>query len=281
MGNHDIWDELERAGTGERLSEEMFEFISAYADGECSAKERRLVEAYLSESDEARELLADLRSQAAMVGEGMADSPGWLRSSILGRTTERRVSRWPFAAGLAAASATAALLAVTYLPSDSPVSVAKDVLAINEPPQPDIREVVPESVTPPLPNTETKPEQVRDTQAQTESVRPPRVNRNEGSFRTVAAPTKEVEVTSPPPPVVAEETTDSERTTYAVVEYGSGRFQPKQPDPVDASATQSPETVKPAPRPEVLPDAREKLRDKVRKLNEEKLEVGGKENIGS
>lgn len=278
MGNHDIWDEIERAGTGEHLSEEMFEYISAYADCECNAKERRLVEAYIAENSDARELLADLRSQSAMVGDGTVDSPDWLRSSILKSTIDKRTTRWPFAAGIAAATATAAIVAVTYLPNDASVEPDRNVLAMNEPQMPKVMDQTPDVIAPAIPKSEPAIDKAETKTVEQPQLRTRTPQSNTGTLMTVSTPVNHPEATAPEP---TPETTDTEAVTYAVVEYGSGRFQPKQPDPVDASATQSAETAKPAPRPEVLPDAREKLRDKVRKLNEEKIEVGEKEKDGS
>lgn len=281
MGNHDIWDELERDGTGEHLGEEMFEYLSAYADGECNAKERRLVEAYISENLEARELLADLRSQSAMVGADVVDPPEWLRAAILRKTVERRGARWPFASGLAAATAATAVVAITYLPNRTPVQPDRDVLAQNEVPLP--KSLI-ETPSPSAPPAASVAPELKPIDAKTEGASPskPALRRNSEALRTVSAPVAGPEsIASESLPATSEEVTDAESTTYAVVEYGSGRFEPKQPDPVDASANQNPETAKPDPRPEVLPDAREKLRDKVRKLNEEKIEVGEKEKSGS
>jgi hypothetical protein len=279
MGNHDIWDEIERAGTGQHLSEEMFEYISAYADGECNAKERRLVEAYVAENAEARALLADLRSQSAMVGEDMVDSPDWLRTAILRKTVEKRAARWPFAAGLAAATAAAAIVAVTHLPDDAPRVEDRGMFAQNDPQSPSVA-LAPETIPPPIANEPPTIEQIDKGAVEQPATRTRIPERNSTPLRTVSAP-----VNHPDPgehdPVELEEKTATDTETYAVVEYGSGRFQPKQPDPIDGSATQPSETAKAAPRPEVLPDAREKLRDKVRKLNEEKLEVGEKEKSGS
>lgn len=89
--NHDIWDELELATAGENLDEEMFELISAYADGEATPKERRLVEAYVAQSAEGRRLLADLRAGSAILAQAQsAEAPAWLEEAILDSTTRRR-----------------------------------------------------------------------------------------------------------------------------------------------------------------------------------------------
>ncbi|HWP31775.1 MAG TPA: zf-HC2 domain-containing protein [Fimbriimonadales bacterium] len=86
----DIWDELEKAFDDHgSLDEEMFELLSAYLDGACSHKERRLVEAYLEEVPGAEKVLAELRSQSSLVRVS-EEPPSWLRESIFSKTTQRR-----------------------------------------------------------------------------------------------------------------------------------------------------------------------------------------------
>src|SRR6185503_17613224 len=104
MQNNDIWDEIEKRSHGESMSEEMFEFLSAYADGECNPKERRLVEAYLTESAEARAVLSDLRRQAAIMAEDIRNSPAGLSDAIFAATVRRRGIAWPSVAGFAGAA---------------------------------------------------------------------------------------------------------------------------------------------------------------------------------
>lgn len=279
MGNRDIWDELELTGRGEHLDEEMFEFLSAYVDGECSAKERRLVEAYLTESSAASALLAELRTQAAFVSEESVEPPNWLTESILSKTVGKRKARWPFAAGLAATCAAAAIAAVATLPRGVDDSRRNDVFAsaVNEgpvfsAPAPDTNRIGSAELPPLQPAAKAK-SRVLDTP------------RRLAEFRTVASPARtestgvskvEVVESAPAPsgpPVIEPD------VTYAVVEYGSGRFQPKQPDMVDGSQSleQSPPSGE---KPTVLPDARERLRDQVRKVNEKKLDIEDKERTG-
>lgn len=110
--NRDIWDQIEESSPPDSLEEEMFHLISAYADGECSRGERRLVEAYFNESPAARRLLAELRAQGTLFSATTEDPPAWLGPSILARTIYRR--RAPYVtlafAGLAAACIFAAVI---------------------------------------------------------------------------------------------------------------------------------------------------------------------------
>ncbi len=134
----DIWDEIELATAPESLSEEMFYLISAYADGECSLKERRLVEAYLAENSGAREMLADIRAQAAVLMAESAEPPAWLRDAILNSTSRRPalLGRFgvPRVAALAGCAAAAAL-AVVYWPLAQVDGVpVVDVVAVGEHP---------------------------------------------------------------------------------------------------------------------------------------------------
>ncbi|MDQ2986025.1 MAG: hypothetical protein M3R13_04805 [Armatimonadota bacterium] len=283
MANRDIWDELELAGRGEHLDEEMFEFLSAYLDGECSAKERRLVEAYLSESSAATALLAELRSQAALVSDERAEPPAWLTQAILVRTVGKRKSRWPLATGLAAASVAATIALAAALPQSENRSHVNDVLALNlheahvfSGPAPDTNRLAPEEMS------RQEPAAVKEVQV----VQPHAIARP-ARFTQVAAPAetgaageskaKEIESAPAPstPPVIEPD------LTYAVIEYGSGRFQPKHPDVVDGSQSVDQGSSSADPKPAVLPDARERLRDQVRKVNEKKLEIDDKERTGS
>ncbi|GEM_PF-7041084 len=103
----DIWDELQISAPAESLDEEMFELLSAYLDGECSVKERRLVDAYLAGSPQAMGVLSDLRAQAALLSEQF-EPPAALKAEILSRTTgdrkPRTAWRWAVPAALAAAA---------------------------------------------------------------------------------------------------------------------------------------------------------------------------------
>ena len=279
-GNKDIWDAIELAGSGEHLEEEMFEFISAYADGECTAKERRLVEAYLAENAGARELLADLRMQSAMLSEDLLNSPEWLRGSILSKTTDRRTFRWPFAAGIAATAAAAAAVAFVYSQQAGP-DQSNDLVATNLP-QPTV-ELPSEPILNEGPTVST-PKTVKQEQAPVAQVTAKLSDRSKPKFVQASNPAPNTEIVEEQPivspPVSAETEVPDPDNTYAVVEYGSGRFESKQPDVFDGDV-QAVENSKPANSPAVLPDAREKLRDKVKKMNQEKLEIDDKEKSGS
>lgn len=118
--NHDIWDELELVTAGENLDEEMFELISAYADGEATPKERRLIEAYIAQSAEGRRLLADLRGGSAILAQAQrSEAPSWLEGAILDATTRRRIRlTLPAALRIAVPAAAAGLAVFLLRPSD-------------------------------------------------------------------------------------------------------------------------------------------------------------------
>lgn len=281
MGNRDIWDEIELVSKAEHLDEEMFEYLSAYADGECTAKERRLVEAYLAESAEARAQLAELRMQASMAADGFVDPPEWLRGAILAKTVDRPRLKWPFAAALTAATAGAAALAVYWTAPESIVQPKTDLLAnvVEQPgfipPVIDEIEAAPATETaPPLlePNDETTATK-RSTQ-QPSGAKFTLAARDLAGTQNVEKP---VEV-QPAKHAAAPEQEPDPEVTYAVAEYGGGRFEAKQPDVFDAEPPSAePSRTGATTSPTVLPDAREKLRDKVRKMNEEKLVIEGAE----
>lgn len=133
---HDIWDELELATGPESLEEEMFYLISAYADGECSPKERRLVEAYLAERPEARDLLAELRAQTALVSSEVYDPPAHLRMAILEATTRRPtlLRRVVFSRPVALAATASAIAAFGLIlwPKERPREPLVDVVAFTD-----------------------------------------------------------------------------------------------------------------------------------------------------
>ena len=286
MGNKDIWDAIETAGSGEHLDEEMFEFISAYADGECSAKERRLVEAYLAENANGRELLADLRMQTSMLSEDLVDSPDWLRASILSKTTERRTLKWPFAAGIAATAAAAAAVALIYGGPNVDTFDSNELVASNVKQQPTLEQPfqapsVSESFSEPV---NEEPAQSVPTKAAVESPKP-RTQPRTSNFIQASNTNVESEVEQPVierPMTITPEEVKRDDNTYAVAEYGSGRFESKQPDVFETEihASEVPKST-PAASPAVLPDAREKLRDRVKKINQEKLEIDDKEKSGA
>jgi len=95
--------------------------------------------------------------------------------------------------------------------------------------------------------------------------------------RTIKQPEEPSGGTSVSPPAAAASEEPDPEVTYAVADHGGGRFESRQPDVFDSepSSAEPPKTA--SGTPAVLPDAREKLRDKVRKMNEEKLEIEGTE----
>lgn len=132
---HDIWDAIEDASLPQSLDEEMFELISAYADGECTNKEKRLVEAYLAENSTAREVLASMRIHSELMMGISEEPPAWLESTIFEKTTRkepflklswlRRV--WIPVGSLSAAG----ILALMLLSSNSPVSTKQEKYALD------------------------------------------------------------------------------------------------------------------------------------------------------
>ncbi|MEW5884428.1 MAG: hypothetical protein AB1725_09430, partial [Armatimonadota bacterium] len=129
----DIWDALENEGHGERLEEEMFAFLSAYADGETDSRERRLVEAYLREEADAERLLGFIRSTDAALAADAAEPPTGLRDAIFARTT-RKPALWRGWTGrtAAAAAVAAALMAVVW--SIRPDAPRSEVASLAAPP---------------------------------------------------------------------------------------------------------------------------------------------------
>ena len=277
MPNHDIWDELELTSTGEHLDEEMFEYLSAYVDGECSVKERRLVEAYLAESAAARELLADLRSQAAWTAEDLQNPPAWLHQAILDKVKRSRRFAWKPMVAWSLAGATVVVAAFLISPSGDLAPVSPKSLIASVVPPPDVLAPKLETLSNPKATTVDSP--VADR-------RPPLVQTsrsvNEAAVKTVSLPEKTVAETGVmPDEIEARNLEQASDTNYAVVEYGGGRVEALRPDPF-ASSEGQPELGSPkanAPAPAVLPDAREKLRDKVRKMNQEKLEIDDEEKV--
>jgi hypothetical protein len=270
MPNHDIWDELELVGRGEHLDEEMFEFLSAYVDGECSAKERRLVEAYLAESSAARELLADLRAQSAWASEEMQDPPAWLRGAILEKARPGAGFSWKPIAACSLAGAAAALAAFALMPHEQilPATGKERVVATLLPP-PDVL----------AQHGQRKQERRPDTAKAnltfvSRKVEPKSRIESSGGAKKVSLPEEIVaNAGSMPQEIQAAKVDETPVTDYDVAEYGNGRLEAKQPDLVDSSTGLQEFAGPKTPAPAVLPDAREKLRDKVRKMNQEKLEL--------
>lgn len=259
----DIWDQIEMTGRGEHLDEEMFDYLSAYADGECSDKERRLVEAYLAENPAARELLAELRAQSAAIAADRAEPPAWLSEAILSKTSARKSwFNWPAAAGLASCAAAACVGIALIMPWNSvelkpaPLVAQKTPMEEPAPQVPDFRpapvEEAPAEAAAPR-DTYRRPAaaQAGYTQAAQQNLQPMPVVETKAPFK------KPVETKKAP--------------SYPPVDYsGSQRAEPLPPDLVAMAAPKN----EPEPQPAkdegpVLQDAREKLRERLKKINQE------------
>jgi len=291
----DIWDALENEGHGERLEEEMFAFLSAYADGENDARERRLVEAYLREEPDAERLLGFIRSTDAALAADTAEPPSGLREAIFARTT-RKPALWRGWVGrtAAAAGAAAALMAVVWsLRSDAPRS---EIASLTAPPvsrgteEPALEQptVGSEAPTEPIAGDEVpissarhepapRPgageiRQGREHQSELADTRPP----GGAGGRGVILASNPTGNRVPPTPASFERPTP---TVYSSEEPVTVRAEPKPIDPM-AMEQPSPEDRRVAAgggssggakeKPPVLPDAREKLREALQKANEER-----------
>lgn len=131
----DIWDDIEMASQPDDLDTEMFELLSAYVDGECTAKEKRLVTAYLSSSSRAQDLLADLRAQAYLISE-TALPPVWLKEAILVGTvgkasTPARWGNWKLFVPTAAAVALVGAALLNWEWPIAPKQVGENAAATN------------------------------------------------------------------------------------------------------------------------------------------------------
>lgn len=277
MQNNDIWDQIEQTGFGEHLDEEMFEYISAYCDGECAPKERRLVEAYLSENPQARALLADLRSQTALLTEGSQDPPAWLRESILNKTVKRTALKWPIWAGTAAAAAACTVGFLLF--AKFPAPARSGALAANTGNPRKETQVLP--ARPPKVSKETAQELVdmkKNPGRESLKTSAPRV------VQAVYSPGNKVEAEAEPSAAAKQPPSAPKANkvvppanvpaAYASVDYAAvGRAQPAAPDPVPmASQQETQESMVAEGRKEegpVMTDAREKLRSKLKKLNDE------------
>ncbi|MBA3725782.1 MAG: hypothetical protein H0W86_04850 [Armatimonadetes bacterium] len=280
MSNNDIWDELESAGHGENLEEEMFEFLSAYIDGECTPKERRLVEAYLAESRAARNALDGLRGQAAFLASETPEPPAWLGVAILARTVGRRRFAWQAAGALATCSAAAALLFAVFNPTQVP-SAKPDLplVATNLDPRSTVE-------LPKLSFPAAQPPAKKVTVGAPRMNRRPEAPLAKKEPRTLAAQaTKPLARGSAPNKPAAQpvsrQGSNKPPTTYAHIDYGRNeRPEPRQFDAIPGTdAEWSPVSTAPAGSPKVLPTATQKLRDRIRKLNEQNKDI--KEAVGS
>jgi len=292
----DIWDALENEGHGERLEEEMFAFLTAYADGETNARERRLVEAYLREEPDAERLLGFIRSTDAALAADSVEPPSSLREAILARTTRKPVLWKGWAGRLAVASGAAAtVFAVVWsLRSDAPNS---NTAAFTTPPitrgpektafeQPTPAMEAPgetasheESSMPagsPEPASRPTSAQLRPSREQTPDHRS--VD-SEGGVRAGAGTmiltgNPAGNRVAPTPPLHE----GPSLTVYSSEEPVTVRVEPKPIDPMameqssqeDRRAVGGGGATKTREKLSILPDARERLRETLQKANEER-----------
>lgn len=293
----DIWDALENEGHGERLEEEMFAFLSAYADDETDARERRLVEAYLREEPNAERLLGFIRSTDAALAADTVEPPNGLLDVILAKTTRKPV----FLRGVpgrvvAVSGAVAALLAVVWsLKPDAPrsqiaalepapVARAAEEAVLQQPqpvPNASAEERTPEDLggiaaqPPPDPGTRTSGKAVRlIRQTQPNEQRPKGAVPGFTGSRTMMMASNPTGSRLSPIPASFERPTP---TVYSSEEPITVRAEPK---PIDPMAIEQPSQddqrasgnsgFKPKEKPPVLPDVRERLRETLQKANEER-----------
>lgn len=266
MGNNkDIWDDIEAGLPAGGLEDEMFELVSAYSDGECSPKERRLVEAYLGQSEKGRALIEDLRRTSASIGQGNPEPPSWLRNAILQKTTQRKGNRW-------------ANLSLRYL---TPIAAAVTGLAIyfgqpvsvQQPKSP-----IANLTSPKVESPKKKPFIVRElTVAAQEPT--PRTQRDKVihaiSAPVIALPTTKVIVAKPAPPAIPK----ASKVEAAPVRMGpefsmSPKTAPRQPDAVsmigDIEDTSNSEE-KVAPKGD---ESITKLRERLKQVNSGAIDLG-------
>jgi hypothetical protein len=273
MDHHtDIWDEIELASPTETLDDEMFPLISAYADGECTPTERRLVEAYLAESAAGRGTLAALRAQAAALEEGKSDPPAWLRESILAKTVQapRWTARFPRVGKVAAlASAAAAAAAVTFYTLRAPLaevaggSVVADSarLGIDVSGSPFVLPPVDESGPPDDDVVRRTPSRGGDARI-VPAVHTPEI----GLGSKTTAPRGG--------PAVAAGNSDAPAPSATTVEYvAQNRGMPEQPDVVAMTSESYADEPPVAATVLAEPDPREKLRERLKALNQGNKDV--------
>ena len=224
MGNNkDIWDDIEAGLPAGGLEDEMFELVSAYSDGECSPKERRLVEAYLGQSEKGRSLIEDLRRTSASISQGNPEPPRWLRNAILEKTTQRKGNPW-------------AKLSLRYL---TPIAAAVTGLAlylgqpvsVQQPKSPIANLALPKVESP-----KNKPFIVRElTVAAQEPT--PRTQRDKVihaiSAPVIALPATKVTVAKPAPPAIPKASKVEATPVRMGPEFSmSPKTSPRQPDAV-------------------------------------------------
>lgn len=299
--NKDIWDDIESQSHGESLDEEMFEFISAYADGECTLKERRLVEAYLSESRHAQRLLADIRSTGALFQSTTHTPPDLVTDQIFAKTTRRartkRTTVLAFASSVAFASALTAALVIPAQNQPAPNFSQRDRM----------EGLSPESLpTQPLasgghvipglsPNEEVDPRPRASTATATTSnvanLKSPSLNVNLSENSDGKTSTDPKILTAAFTGAIDKTASSSDNTsptqTMPSIYSPSSKAMPQAPDTV--VMTSKSEGNEPPPltnsegnlkntESEVLPDALKRLREELKKGNNNK---GVKESLGN
>ncbi|HET6643940.1 MAG TPA: hypothetical protein VFG65_00410 [Fimbriimonadales bacterium] len=277
MKDKDIWDDLDSTRRGESLHEEMFEFISAYADGECAPNERRLVQAFLEENESARHLLAELRAQSSLVASDQTKAPAWMAEQILAKTSRNRSFGWPRIAALAASGAAAALIISVLNKGEAPgpLAVEPDLIAQVVPPKMPALGDLPRIT--PAPNPRHAVETLSETRVEPRHASVPVTKLVRNSDKAAVRPPagkKEAPVVIPKTDAAA---------TYAYIDRtGSDRAEPAQIDAVANAGSR----VQPVPatpsrqedQPKILPDAAERLREKVKELSEINNDI--KEAVG-
>lgn len=291
----DIWDAIENEGHGERLEEEMFVFLSAFADGETDARERRLVEAYLREEPDAQRLLGFIRSTDAALAADTVDSPNGLAEAIFAKTARKPVlCAGSFGRLAAAFGAAAAVLTVAWVLRSEPPT-AGDLASLPPAmtrggaeatlPHPVSQEGstlnpsgASQTVTQPVVSTKPgKPAGTRERRhrlAADTHRQAPSTSTNSGSGAMVMASGSNSPRMAPAPASFQPPTP----TVYSGEEPVTVRAEPK---PIDPMAMEQPSQEDRrtagdrdgganAEKPQVLPDAREKLREALQKANEER-----------
>jgi hypothetical protein len=213
--------------------------------------------------------------QSAISLEGQADPPAWLRDAIMAKTVDRPRLKWPFAAGIAAATAGAAALAVYWAqPAITPPT--EDLIATNVIDEPSLEPPIVDPVNP-EPVVEA-PVNNEVTELPTTAQQSQRPSSNFVAASRSVTPQEQPKQEQPKSPEIKQPTPKQPdpAITYAVSEYGATKLDAEKPDVYDAEPPAADTTRNSTvTTPPVLPDAREKLRDKVRKMNQEKLEIEG------
>lgn len=274
--NKDIWDDIEAGLPAESLEDEMFELVSAYSDGECSPKERRLVEAYLGENEVGRTLLADLRMASGSIGYSSPQPPSWLNAAILQKTTRKQGFPWvgvalrylvptaAAAAGLAFYFNQPSALQLTNLGftgSGSPVSVpqVKQPFVVGD------STVVAQGLAP-----KTQRERILRTISQ------PTLKSDGLSTPTVRLE-KPTLITAPPPKTMKEDGGNPVVASPEVVI--SSKPAPVQPDPVSMVGDVEDSSGSEEKVSSNADDSIAKLRERLKQVNSGAIDLGGAVHI--